>query len=155
MKVVRTVWLAGAAVLAGPAAAGTGNLPCGAGAVCRTLVPVHATPSGCEVRWPLQSLEVAKGTQPRLVWRLVKANIADPARYLFDGERGIALTDNNLQRDLDRPGHEAADRSTFRWRSLNRRARDIAFDFVVYRTEADGSRTRCTAADPTIVNRGP
>lgn len=133
--------------------------PCTTDADC--VVPTYASigPKGeCRVQMRVETVTVARGVHPFVVWRLEKADPqSDRNDYRFAAVGGVRILGNDRARDFDLPGYQSGDERMFVWHSRNERAVKLDYTMNVQRRAPTeyAPWTDCALLDPKIVNEGP
>jgi hypothetical protein len=130
---------------------------CTSDADCRVPTFVGSGPGGaCWVQMHVDTVTVARGVHPFVVWELQKADPHDGDEVRFVQAGGVRIVGNDRARDFDLPGYRNGNERTFVWRSRNERAVSLDYTVAVQRRAPnDYGWTDCALLDPKIVNEGP
>ena len=132
--------------------------PCRTNADCRVPAYVSVGPAGeCLVQMLVETVTIAAGRQPMVVWRLEKSDPdGDRFDYRFDPTRGVSIEGNNRATDFDDPGYMSGNDRKFMWKSKNLRRKSFEYTMLVQRrASASEPWSDCRLLDPKVVNDGP
>lgn len=139
-----------------------GTMDCGSDTAIEQDCPVSVmmvAPSGstnCQATIvAAATVKVLKGTKRKLIWFLGQ-DASDTGRYEFHKQNGIFIAADDDNQIPNAGGWLNNNRSIFWRRDKNDKAgSEILYLPVVFRYDADGSRSLCDTIDPRIVNEGP
>ncbi|NRF67986.1 hypothetical protein HLB44_13415 [Aquincola sp. S2] len=121
---------------------------------CWVPLVVKTGGENCEVAYLYENVNVWKNT--KVIWYLNQVRDAS-GTYEFDStssstaKDGIDIKNNT---DFDNNGHHNGKKHRFTWKAKNNSSRtQHAYDIYVYYVK-DGTRYKCKADDPYIVNQG-
>jgi len=132
--------------------------PCRTNADCRVPAYVSVGPIGeCLVQMLVETVTIAAGRQPMVVWRLEKSDPdGDHFDYRFDPDRGVSIRGKNPATDFDDPGYMNGNARKFMWKSRNQRPMRFEYAMLVQRRASPSEPwSDCRLLDPKIVNDGP